>query len=196
MKYFNYLKLLILLLIAAMNFNIFLKPLSLVCGGTNGLAIILNKLTNIDYFVTILIINILMFILSIIFLNDKLSISLLVSTFAYPLFIKITSNVPSCHNLIISIILVGIISGITNGLIYKLGYTASGISLLNPLINKYTNLKIGTINLFINLIILLLNLIVFNLNNFIYSVIIIIINSLTINIILYKKILNYDIIKK
>ncbi|MBR3660354.1 MAG: YitT family protein [Bacilli bacterium] len=188
MKYKNYIYLIILLFIAAINFNIFLKPLSLVCGGTQGIAIIINKITKLDYFFIILIINILMFFLSIIFLNKKITISLIISTFIYPIFIRLTNNISYSFNIfILNIITVGIISGITNGFIYKFGFTSSGISLLGPFINKYTNIKIGTINFIINLIIMILNLIIFGIENVIYSLIVISINSLVINLILYKK---------
>ena len=189
MKYKNYVYLIILLLIAAINFNMFIKPLSLVCGGTQGLSIIINKITKLDYSIIILLINILMMILSILFLNKKITTSLIISTFVYPLFVKLTSIMTYNFNIfVLNIITVGVISGITNGLIYKLGFTSSGISLLGPLINKYTNLKIGTINLFINLIIMLLNLIFFGINNVLYSILVVIINSLVINLILYRKI--------
>ncbi len=188
MKFKDYIFLIILLFIASLNFNIFLKPLNLVCGGTQGLSIIINKLTNIDNTPIILVINITMLLLSSILLNKKMTLGLIISTFIYPLFIKLTGNlVFSFDNIIISIIVVGIISGITNGLIYKLGFSASGINLLGPLINKYINYKIGTINLVINGFIMFLNLIIFGINNLIYSFFVIIINSMVINLILYKK---------
>ncbi|MBQ8892436.1 MAG: YitT family protein [Bacilli bacterium] len=187
MKYKDYLYLLILLFLASINFNLFVKPNNLVCGGSIGLAIIINKLTSIEHSVIILIINIIMFLLSIIFLNKKITLGSLIATIVYPVFVKITSNFVISSNIVLSIIIVGIFSGITNGLIYKLGFTTGGINLIGPIFSKYFNIKIGTINLFINLIIMLLNLIIFGINNLIYSVIIIILNSIVINLILYKK---------
>ena len=189
MKYREYFYLIILLFIAALNFNLFIKPYNLVCGGTNGLSIIINKITYIDYSIIILFINIIMFFLSIIFFNKKMTLSLIISTIFYPIFIRITSSttiiIPS---IFISVILTGIISGITGGFIYKLGFSSVGINLLGPLIAKYINKSIGTINIIINLIITILNLIFFGLNNFLFSLIIIYINGITINIILSKKI--------
>ena len=192
MKYKNYFFLIILLFISSVNFNLLIKPLHIICGGTQGLSIIINKLTNIDTSLVILLINIFMFILSIIFLNKKISLGIIISTFFYPFFIKLTSNISiNINNILINIFLIGIISGICNGLIYKLGFSSSGINILGPLINKYLDIKIGTINLIINIIIILFNILLFNINNLIYSILIIIINSLLINIILYKN--NYII---
>ena len=188
MKYKDYFYLLLMLFIASINFNLFLKPLNLVVGGTQGLSLIIHHFIPISFSIIILIINIIMFILSLLFLNKKITISLVISTFIYPLFIKLTSNIDFINiNIILIIIIVGIISGITNGIIYKLGFSSGGISILSPLINKYTNIKIGTINFIINFLIMLLNLLIFGINNLIYSLIIILINSTTINIILYSK---------
>jgi len=131
-----------------------------------------------------------MLLLSFMLLNKKISTSLIISTLVYPLFVKLTSNINFSFNIFIfNLITVGLISGITNGFIYKLGFTSSGISLLGPLINKYTNIKIGTINLFINLIIMLLNFCLFGIENVLYSILVIIINSVVINLVLYKKII-------
>lgn len=187
MKYKEYIYLILMLFLAAINFNVFIKPIHLVCGGTQGLSIIINKLTKIDNSIIILVINIIMFILSIIFLNKKMTLSLVISTFIYPVFIKLTSNFSFSFNvLFFNIIAVGLISGYTNGIIYKFGFSASGINLLGPLIHKYLKIKIGTINFFINIFIISFNLILFGINNLLYSCVVIILNSLVINLILEK----------
>ena len=188
MKYKEYIYLILMLFIASINFNIFLKPLHLVVGGTQGLSLIIHHFLPISYSIIILLINLLMFFLSLIFLNKKITISLIISTIVYPLFINLTSNLSLINiNIYAIIILVGIISGITNGIIYKLGFSSGGISLLAPLINKYVNIKIGTVTLIINIIIMILNLLIFGIYKVIYSLIIIIINSCIINILLYAK---------
>lgn len=188
MKYKNYIYLIILLLIAAINFNVFLKPYNLVCGGTQGLSIIINKITGINNYIIILVINLIMILISYILLNKKITQGLIISTFMYPLFIKITDNINiNCDINLIIIIITGIISGWTSGLIYKLGFSNGGINLLSPLINKYTDIKIGTLNIIINGIIIFVNVLVFGFKNFIFSILIIIIHGITVNLILYLK---------
>lgn len=189
MKYREYLFLILLLFLSALNFNLFLKPLNLVCGGTGGVSIIINNLTGMDNSLIILGINVIMLLLSVLLLNRKMTLGILISTIMYPLFVKITSKLNFTFNIfLINVLVVGILSGISNGLIYKLGFSTSGINLLGPLLNKYLNIKIGTINFFINGIIMSLNFILFGMDNFIYSFVVIILNSFVINIILYKKI--------
>ncbi len=184
----KYLLLLIILLIAAINFNLFLKPLKLVTGGTQGVSIIINSFTNVSNSLIILIINIIMLILSFIFLRKQTTFGTILATISYPLFIKLTSSLKfNFDYYLLNVIITGIISGITNGLIYKLGFTAGGINVLAPIINKYKNIKVGTINLIINSLILLIGCLMFGIKNFLYAMLVVIINSLLINVIMYKK---------
>ena len=180
----KYIKLLLILLIAAINFNIFLKPMKLVTGGTQGLAIIIHELIKIPHSTIVLVINLLMLILSYIFLKRETTLGTVIATIAYPLFIKLTSFLYlNISTNLLNVIITGLISGLTNGFIYKLGFTAGGINIIGPIINKYKNIKLGTINFVINSLILILNIILFGINNFIYSVIIVIENSFLINLV-------------
>ena len=110
-KIYKYLYLVIILLVAALNFNLFLKPLKLVTGGTQGLAIILNQIFNIKHSTIILFINILMLILSYLLLSKKATFGTVLATFFYPLFVStqvpyrtcvcmmLTVLLPACFNL-------------------------------------------------------------------------------------------------
>ena len=192
----KYLKLLLILLIAAINFNIFLKPMKLVTGGTQGLAIIIHELIKMPHSTIVLIINLLMLILSYIFLKKETTLGTVIATISYPLFIKLTSffNLNISTNLL-NVILTGIISGLTNGYIYKLGFTAGGINTIAPIINKYKNIKVGTINLIINIIILLIGCFQFEIKKLLYAIVVIIINSILINLVMYGKFISKKQIK-
>lgn len=186
----KYLKLLFILLIAAINFNIFLKPMKLVTGGTQGLAIIIHELIKMPHSTIVLIINLLMLILSYIFLKKETTLGTVLATISYPLFIKLTSffDLNISTNLL-NVIITGIISGLTNGYIYKLGFTAGGINTIAPIINKYKSIKVGTINLIINIIILLIGCLQFGIKKLLYAIVVIIINSILINLVMYGKFL-------
>lgn len=186
----KYLKLLLILLIAAINFNIFLKPMKLVTGGTQGLAIIIHELIKMPHSTIVLIINLLMLILSYIFLKKETTLGTVLATISYPLFIKLTSFLDlSISTNLLNVIITGIISGLTNGYIYKLGFTAGGINTIAPIINKYKNIKVGTINLIINIIILLIGCFQFGIKKLLYAIVVIIINSIIINLVMYGKFL-------
>ena len=186
----KYLKLLLILLIAAINFNIFLKPMKLVTGGTQGLAIIIHELIYMPHSTIVLIINLLMLILSYIFLKKETTLGTVIATISYPLFIKLTSffDLNISTNLL-NVIITGIISGLTNGYIYKLCFTSCVINTISPIINKYKNIKLGTINLIINIIILLIEYLQFWFKKLLYSIVVIIINLILINLVMYVRFL-------
>jgi uncharacterized membrane-anchored protein YitT (DUF2179 family) len=185
----KYIILLISLFIAALNFNLFLKPLNLVTGGNQGIAIILKHITNLKPSLTVFIINIIALIISYIFLRQETTISLVLSSLTYPLFIRLTNNlyIPSITNIpIIVSIVAGIICGITGGLIYKLNFNQGGISIINTLLHTYLKIKIPITNFIINTSIMLIGSIYFGFIKLIYSLIVISISNLIINIIMSK----------
>lgn len=182
--------LLILLFIAALNFNAFLKPLNLVTGGNQGIALIIKHLTKQKTSTIIFIVNMISLIISYIFLKKETTISLVIASISYPIFVRLTNNITL--NVITKIpiltsIIAGIICGITGGLIYKMNFNQGGISIFNSLLYKYLNIKISICNFIINTTILIIGSIYFGFIKLLYSLIVVIISSLIINFIMSKK---------
>lgn len=193
----KYIILIISLFIAAINFNLFLKPLNLVTGGNQGIAIILKHITNLKSSIIIFIINMIALILSYIFLRKDTTLSLVIASLTYPLFIKLTSNIslPTITDMPIpTSIIAGIICGITGGTIYKLNFNQGGISILNTLLHTYFKIKIPISNFIINSSIMLVGSIYFGFIKLLYSLIVISISNIIINIIMKKNNLTKKII--
>lgn len=184
----KYIYLLLILFVASLNFNLILRPLNLVTGGTGGLAIILEFFLRLSPSLIILIINVSMLIVSFIFLSKKSTIGTIIATFIYPLLVKLTSfinlnlNIPT----IILVIISGVVCGMTCGYIYKLGFTSGGINVISLVLNKKYNTNIAKCNFIINTIIIIIGCINFGIVKCIYSVLVVIINSYIINKILKK----------
>ena len=177
--------LVIALLFAALNFNIILKNLNLVTGGTQGIAIIIEKITNLHTSKIIFIINITSLIISLIFLKKETTTSTIISTFAYPIFVKITSYIPTLTIIrkykFISSIIAGIICGTTGGLIYKMNFSSGGLTIINLLLKKYLKIKVSKSNFIINTLIIIIGTIYIGINKLIYSLIVVTISSITIH---------------
>jgi uncharacterized membrane-anchored protein YitT (DUF2179 family) len=185
----KYISLLISLFIAALNFNIILKPLNLVTGGNQGIAIILKHILKLKPSTIIFFINIIALIISYIFLRKDTTISLVISSIIYPLFIKLTSFISIqliTKSLIVSSILAGIICGITGGIIYKHNFNQGGISIINTLLHTYLKVKIPITNFIINTSIMLMGTFYFGIKKLIYSLLVILISNLIINHIMSK----------
>ena len=147
--------------IAAINFNLLAKPINLVSGGTPGLSLVINKITNISTSDIILIVYIITFILGFIFLGKKSIVGIIYASIIYPIFVYLTDDITSViifnyNDIFLVTIIAAFMSGIQNGLIYKNGFASSGIGIIAPILNKYFKLSISVANFIINTIIVLI----------------------------------------
>lgn len=190
MKYKRYLGLLVCLFVAALNFNVFLRPLNLVTGGTQGLTIVLTEFFKLRPSIVILIINIIALIVSFFFLTKDNTKSALIASIVYPLFVRLTeglSGFSSSEYLLLWALLAGTICGVTGGIIYLMGFSSGGVTIINLLCQKYLNIKVSLANFIINSIIILLGCFKFGFYKGIFSIIVILVSSFIINMILNLK---------
>ena len=173
-----------LMLICALNFNIFIKPVSLVTGGSGGLALVLCKILPVTTDQVIYAVYIICFILGAIFLGKESILDILVASIAYPLFVTLTgslSGILNIDNMFLITITSCIISAISNGFIYKLGYPNSGTGVLGPIMNKYFNISISNFNMVLNLSMLALGGYFYGLTMVMYAIMYIYISSILID---------------
>lgn len=182
----KYVLLTIFLLISAINFNLFMKPVSFVTGGIPGLSIIIEHLFSIptDYFMYI--VYFLMFIISFIVLGKESIFGILYATIFYPLFVTLTSDIIKYiiidyNDFFLLCLFSGVISGICNGMIYKMGFASSGLGVLGPICNKCFHLPIAGTNFVINAIIVLFGGYFFGLEMVLYAIIFLYLNRYVSN---------------
>lgn len=184
--WYRYLVLLASLFLSAIIFNLLLYPTNLVTGGMNGLAIIINHITDIDSALIILIGSILLLGLSYVFLGLNQVTASLVATITYPFFISITEPltkliVIDTSDLILISILIGILLGITNGLMYKVGFSNGGLNIISQILYKYFHISLSKSTMIINFIVVLIGGIYFGFNMMLYAFIIIYLSSVVID---------------
>ena len=184
--WYRYLVLLASLFLSAIIFNLLLYPTNLVTGGMNGLAIIINHITDIDSALIILIGSILLLGLSYVFLGLNQVTASLVATITYPFFISITEPltkliVIDTSDLILISILIGILLGITNGLMYKVGFSNGGLNIISQILYQYFPISLSKSTMIINFIVVLIGGIYFGFNMMLYAFIIIYLSSAVID---------------
>lgn len=161
-------------LIAAINFNLLVKPINLVSGGSPGLSLVISKIVNLSTSQIIVIIYIITFILGFIFLDKKSIIGIIYASIIYPLFVNLTENITSVvmlnyRDIFLIVIIASIVSGISSGIIYKNGFASSGLGIISPIINKYFKVSISSTNFVINTMILLMGGYFFGFNIILYA---------------------------
>lgn len=163
------------ILLMAIAFNFFLLPHNIVCG-VSGLGVLAKHLFDFDPSIVILISNMILIVLSYIFLGKVSTKNTILGSILYPILIKLTETVPELFNLgtlepIVEIACGAALLGIGLGFVFKAGFTTGGTDILNHIVSRYGKMNLGTAMFYTDGIIIMLSLFVFDFATFIYSVI-------------------------
>ena len=182
----RYALLLTALFVNSICYNLLLYPARIVAGGTNGLSIIIEEIFHITPSIFILLFSVACLIIGLFTLSLERVSGSFVATFAYPLFVDLTSGITSIldvnnSDIILICLFAGVISGWTAGSIYKTGFSSGGIALINQVIYEKFKISISKINFFINMVIVLLGAIYYGVENIIYAVIVLYLASIILD---------------
>ena len=177
------------ILISAINFNLLLKPINLVCGGSGGIAIVFEKVFHVSTSHIIAIIYVITVILSIVFLEKKTITSIIIASALYPSFTYLTENIMNIihlnyNDIFLICIVSGIISGITNGIAYRYGYSPGGLGVIPPIIHKYFKVSVSTVNFLVNTIVVWMGAYFFGFNMVLYAIVLLYISSYVCNLVI------------
>lgn len=170
------------LFISAINYNLFILPSNIIVGGTSGIASILNHVFNIDPSMSLFLMYFMVFIISFIYLSKEDTTACIFITIVYPLLVKATAGIDEIflidnNNVLLFSIFGGILNGLSNGIIYKIGLNTGGIGIITKVVAQKLQQGISKINLIFNIIIVLLGGYFFGINIILYSCILLYITN-------------------
>ena len=174
------------LFISACYFNLLQLPTQIVTGGSSGVSIILNHYFNMNPSVVIFVISMALLVVGAIFLGIEKTSGAVVSTIIYPVFVELTADIASwitvdLSDKILISIFIGVLSGVTTGLVYKVGFSNGGISIISEIISKYKKTPISGVSFAMNMIIVFFGGAAFGWNMVMYAAIILYIYSLVLD---------------
>lgn len=168
--------------------GLFLDPNNLASGGVTGIAIIVNRVTNIDTGTWILIINIPLVLLG----TWKFGFKFIVSTLYALICITVFTNLLSGYDAITTDPLLAALTGgalfaVGIGLIFKAGATTAGTDIIVKLLRlKYKHLKTGFLFLMLDLLIVASSLFVFHdINTALYAFLSLLVTTALLDVVLY-----------
>lgn len=182
----RYLILIISLLISACYFNLLQLPSQIVTGGSAGVSIILNSYFGLDPSAIIFIISVVLLLIGFIFLGTEKASGAVVSAIVYPIFVKMTADISTyitvdlSDKILISIFL-GVLSGVTTGMVYKVGFSNGGFSIISEIVSKYMKIPISSTSFVINLIIVMMGGASFGWTMVMYAIIVLYIYSIILD---------------
>ncbi len=178
-------------LMLAFNYNLFLAPNHFVTGGTSGIAILVKELFGLEPAIFISITSLILILMSLLFLGWKETGRAIVGSILYPFFVSITAPFTpyileylQFDSMLIVCLIAGILYGVANGIIFKVGFNTGGSDIVMKIINKYAKVPEGKAIFSINIVIMLFGAIIFGANKFIYALIILFLNTAIVDRIL------------
>lgn len=185
-KFTRWLLLGLAMIISACLYNSILLPLNIVTGGTNGIATITHYLYGFEPAMMVLLLSMACVIFSFMYLGVEKTAGTIVACVVYPLFIKMTSNIGllislDTTDILLLSIIGGVVSGISNGLMYKSGYSMGGLPIISQILYEKFKIPVSKTSITINIIIVLTGAFFFGSNNILYAIIFLYINNIVID---------------
>ncbi len=182
----RYAILIIDLFLSACLFNLFLLPSKLVTGGVGGITIITKYLFSFNPALITFIISAALLLLSFLYLGAERTSGAVVATVLYPIFIQLTSQIGNyihldMNDLLLISIFIGALSGVLNGVMYKIGFSNGGLPIISQILFQNLNIPISQSSFIINMAIVLIGGFFFGITNVMYALIILFINSLIVD---------------
>lgn len=161
-------------LIVAAAINIFYIPNDLLSGGVAGIAIILNRLFTVNVGLSVLLINIPLFLLAFKEIDKSFTLYSLVNMILFSVLLDLTEgmrNIIVVNDVILSCIFGGIFLGAGMGLIFRNKSSQGGIDIIGILVKRKYGVNIGTTFMLTNLLIVAAEGLVFGIQTALYTIV-------------------------
>ncbi len=133
-------------LIAAMGIDIFLVPNKIAAGGVSGIATILHYTIHVPVGMTMLVINVFLFILAFLLLGPAFGIKSIYGTVALSVFVDLFArlfNITYTHDILLAVIFGDLLTGIGLAMIFLQDASTGGTDIIAMILNKYIGFDIG-----------------------------------------------------
>ncbi len=175
--------------IMGISYAMFLIPHSIVPGGVGGISIILHRLFHLPVGITIVIINVPLFIISFKILGRSFGIKsiagLILSSLMIDFFNYIVPLPSATTNRILGAVFGGMVLGVGLGIVFRGKGSTGGSDIIGQIINRYFNVSVGVGIMIVDFIIISSTVIVFHsLEEPLYGYLSLYISSRVIDIIL------------
>lgn len=144
--------------IVAMSINLFYAPAEVAAGGSTGIAIIFDTIWGINRSLSVFIINFLMIIIAIFFLEKETMRKITMGSLLLPLLMGITPSFKVTNNAIIAVLFGGILMGLGVSLLYLINSSSGGTTIPPMILKKHFALNSGISLLIIDMLIIFLNI--------------------------------------
>lgn len=152
-------------LLLAIATNGVLIPNQLLSGGVNGISMLLYFLFNARVSITVILLNIPIFILGLIFLRKTYLTYSLFGMLMLSFWLEVTHPlVITQGNTLSTLVVAGFLHGLGTGIIFRADGSTGGTDIIAKIINKYFSINMATVTLYLNALIVVLSIYFFGLD--------------------------------
>lgn len=132
--------------VAALSFNVFMRPVGLFSGGVVGISVILRRALDIEPAYTQWALNLPLLILAVAALGPRFGLKSALGAFLLPFFILLTKSAPAAtENPLLAALFAGVGIGAGIGLVFRGKGSVGGLSIIARVVADKTGVSSGTI---------------------------------------------------
>lgn len=158
----------------------FVLPVGLITGGTTGIALSIQHYFGMDISMFVSIFNVVMFVLGALILGKKFAMTTLVSSFVYPVFLRMFQMVYAytgalSEDCMLCTVFAGLMIGFGIGIVIREGASTGGMDIPPLIINKKTGLSVAFLLNAFDIMILFLQMSFSNKEQILYGILMVLI---------------------
>lgn len=169
----------------ALAINTLILENHIIVGGTSGIGNVLNHYFNIPVSISVGCLNVVLFLIGLIFLGKKFAMTTLISTFLFPIVLQFFETHEMFHHYLedplLAAILAACLVGVGIGLILKAGASTGGVDIIAILLNKKFGFPVHIVLNCIDLSVLVLQFTFNDTTHVIYGIMIVMITAVVLN---------------
>lgn len=162
----------------------FILPNGIINGGTSGISLIVQAIFGINPEIMIFILCWSLFFVGMVILGKDFALKTLLSTFLYPVFVSLLTNIEYFVNLsaqikdpLLATLTGAVLMGAGMGMVYRCGGSTGGLDVVSLVLKKYFRIKISVSTFVIDTIIISLGLISLSLESALYGILCVLLTS-------------------
>lgn len=169
----------------AFGIAMFILPSGLITGGTTGIALFVNYVTELPVTVFVLIFNTAMFLIGLFVFGWKFAANTIVSTFSYPIALEVITRLLGDYRLTEDLILCTVFGGIciggAIGIVIRMGASTGGMDIPPLVLNKYFKIPVSKSIYVFDMLILLLQIFKSSGEQILYGILLVIVYSVVLD---------------
>ena len=171
--------------IYALSVKLFLLPVGLITGGTNGIALVLEHYWDVPIPAFVLLFNILMLIVGWLVLGRAFAMTTVASSFLYPVFLELLDrglgNMMFTDDLLLCTIFFGLGVGLGLGLVIRVGASTGGMDIPPLILEKKLRIPVSVSMYCLDFLILVPQMLFRPVENVLYGIILVFIYTMVLD---------------